>query len=148
MHTRTSDWYCMVAAFSAPLSCVDATSAMTFSSLPSFEPITSPSSDATQGKVTESDLSEPQWILDGELRGSWGEHFSLPEWEDDEDHEGYRAKNGWKVSLSYYLLQNCGILIACLLLSLIASFNVLLGSRLHSRQDCSCPSRGLLCGIW
>jgi hypothetical protein len=74
---------------------------MTFSAQPSFEPIASPDVDDSQVQASETVSSEPQWLLDGELRDSWGEHFSLPEWEDDTDQKGYRAKNGWKVSMVF-----------------------------------------------
>lgn len=68
---------------------------MTFLTVEESAPIASPASDDTQS--AEIVLSEPAWIF--EKRDSWGEHFSLPEWEDhtDSEHEGYRAKHGWKV---------------------------------------------------
>jgi hypothetical protein len=72
---------------------------MTFSAQPSFEPIASPDLDNSQVKESVTLSSEPQWLLEGKLCHSWGEHFSLPEWKDETDQKGYRAKNGWKVSL-------------------------------------------------
>mmetsp|Transcript_29780 Transcript_29780/g.53880 ORF Transcript_29780/g.53880 Transcript_29780/m.53880 type:complete len:216 (-) Transcript_29780:788-1435(-) len=58
---------------------------------PSAAPITSPGSD-------ETTVKEPKWIY--EKTDSFGEHFTLPEWEDHpenkNEHEGYREKNGWK----------------------------------------------------
>jgi hypothetical protein len=66
---------------------------MTFLTPPPSAPINSPVSDET----VEVALIEPKWIF--EKRDSFGEHFTLPEWEDhaDSDLEGYREKNGWKV---------------------------------------------------
>jgi hypothetical protein len=71
---------------------------MTFSAQPSFEPIASPDSENSQAETVSA---EPQWLLEGKLCDSWGEHVSLPEWEEETDQKGYRAKNGWKVSLIF-----------------------------------------------
>jgi hypothetical protein len=72
---------------------------MTFLTAPPSEPsisIASPASD--ESPDAEAVLLEPSWVF--QKRDSWGDHFTLPEWEDDADseHEGYRAKHGWKVS--------------------------------------------------
>lgn len=71
---------------------------MTFLTAPPSAPIASPASDESQD--AEAVLSEPAWVF--EKRDSWGEHFTLPEWQDHDDSEfdGHRAKNGWKVGIS------------------------------------------------
>lgn len=72
---------------------------MTFDTAPPPTPlrIASPSLEEEQ-LASEAALTEPSWVY--EKRDEWGEHFTLPEWQDDHDtqHEGYRAKHGWKVS--------------------------------------------------
>jgi hypothetical protein len=69
---------------------------------PSAAPITSPGSDETKVK-------EPKWIY--EKTDSFGEHFTLPEWEDhpENEHEGYREKNGWKVCHILYKTVFCAL---------------------------------------
>ena len=73
---------------------------MTFLTSPPSEP-TVASSTSNECQAAEAILSEPAWVF--EKRDMWGEHFTLPEWEDDIDgeHEGFRSKHGWKVSLWY-----------------------------------------------
>lgn len=60
------------------------------------------SPDSNKSTADDIALNEPKWIY--EKREEWGEHFSLPEWQDhaESEHEGHRTKNGWKVRDKMY----------------------------------------------